>query len=217
MRTKDPLETFVVAGVAALFLLGSPVACAQSETQIDEEVAEAEKDASSRDEAVAGAPTVAETYQRSINRGWEKAVAGETPAYACAGLKGRVIGTGEAPEPEAVEALYACNVLLPVRYFETHLDRVEAGEISCYDFSRDMSIQIGAMTMSIDDIGGMVEALADASGDEEVQAEAETMSDLVADAATLEEGLEDPERAIKDLLAERVRAVCPDSADSILR
>ncbi|HEX2251803.1 MAG TPA: hypothetical protein VHQ65_00885 [Thermoanaerobaculia bacterium] len=205
---------FCAAAVAVLAL-----ACGETsessdgvENQIQAEVEEAQVDARSSDAAVAGAPVVSERYQRSINRGWQEAVAGESPAYACAGLKGRVMGTGETADAEALEALFACNVLLPVRYFETYLEQVEAGEKTCVDLVREMATQLSAMTLSVESIQGMADAMADSP-------EAGAAETLVAvlDGATLEQGLTDPERLIKDRLEDRVRAVCPDLADVILR
>lgn len=200
--------------------LGMVLACGDSssegqtgvEDRIQEEVGEGTEEGSADAGGVAGAPRVSERYQRSIDRGWEKAVAGENPAYACAGLKGRVMGTEETAEPEALEALFACNVLLPVRYFETHLERVEAGEKSCSDFRMDMSIKLPAMTLSVDSIQGMADAM-------EEGGEAAAADSLAAavDDATMEQGLTDPERLIKDRLEESVRRICPDRADSILR
>ena len=191
---------------------GSSEAQGEVEGVVQAEVEEAKADARSSDEAVAGAPRVSERYQRTINRGWQEAVAGETPAYACAGLKGRVMGTGETTDPEALEALFACNVLLPVRYFETYLEKVEAGEKTCIDLLREMSTQLSAMTLSIDSIQGM----ADAMGDDSQAAAADTLR-VALDEATLEQGLTDPKRLIKDRLEEPVRRACPQMADGILR
>lgn len=208
--------------------LGIALACggsseAQNETRdevreiVAEEVDQASGDAEPAEDVPAGAPRVAETYQRTIDRGWTKAVEGETPAYACAGLKGRVMGTGQAADPAAVEALFACNVLLPTRYFETYLDSVEAGEKSCTGLLTELSTQLSAMTLSIDDVQGMVDAFAEAETEGgETGAAAGALAGAV-DRATLEAGLEDPERLIKERLAERVRSACPDEAAIILR
>lgn len=212
------MKTWFVLALAAG--LGVVLACGGSssegqtevEDRIEEEVAAAKDDAGSEGGSVAGAPEVGERYQSSIDRGWEKAVAGDTPAYACAGLKGRVMGTEETADSEALEALFACNVLLPVRYFETYLERVEAGEKSCYDFSREMTMQLPAMTLSVDSIQGMVDAM-----DEEPEAAAADTLGAAVDDATMEEGLTDPERLVKDRLEEPVRRICPDMAGGILR
>lgn len=212
MRTCFQL---LLIGVVALApACGGPSTEAQNEVEdrIEDEVAAAKEDAQSAGGAVAGAPRVSERYQRSIDRGWEKAVAGESPAYACAGLKGRVIGTGETADAEALEALFACNVLLPVRYFETYLEKVEAGEKTCYDFQRELTIQLGAMTLSIESLEGMVAA----AGEDPKAAAAGTLAAAV-DAVTMEKGLTDPERLVKDRLQEPARRACPDAADAILR
>lgn len=204
----------LAAALALTLACGGPSSEARSEAEdpIQSEVEAAQADAASEESAAAGAPQVAETYQSTINRGWEKAVEGETPAYACAGLKGRVIGTDTSADPDALEALFACNVLLPVRYFETLLDRVEAGEETCRDFRMTLSTQLPAMTLSVGSIQGMADAMA-----EDPEADpAETVGDTLAE-ATLEQGLTDPEREIKDRLRERVESTCPDLASSILR
>lgn len=204
--------------------LGIVLACGGSsadqddvEGSIQEEVAEATKDAESDGDPASGAPVVGDRYQSSIDRGWEKAVAGETPAYACAGLKGRVMSSEEPPDAEAREALFACNVLLPVRYFETYLERVEAGEKTCSELRSSFFTQLPAMTLSLDSIQGMVDAMGD---DPEAEPDPEAMGEALGgavDQATMEKGLTDPERLIKDRLEESVRRVCPDEADSILR
>ncbi len=73
-------------------------------------------------------------------------------------------------------------------------------------------VQLPAMTLSVDTIQGM----ADAMGDDPETAAADTLTAAVGGEA-LEEGLTEPERAIKDRLQEPVRRACPDSADAILR
>lgn len=186
-----------------------------AEDQIQAEVDAAKEDAGATDDAVAGAPRVSEAYQSTINRGWEKAVAGETPAYACAGLKGRLMGTDKTADADALEALYACNVLLPVRYFETYLDQVEAGEKTCTGLMTEMATQLTAMTISVDSIQGM----ADAMGAEGEAAESAAVGAVRAavDEATLEKGLQDPKRLIKDRLETPIRKACPDLADIMLQ
>lgn len=208
-------------GVAAA--MGVALACgggssteAQSgvEKQVQDEVAAAKKDAKTTEGAVAGAPVVSEEYQSTINRGWEKAVAGENPAFACAALKGRVIGTHKGDDPAAREALFACNVLLPVRYFDSVLDQVDAGDKSCQDLMMTMMTQLPAMTMSM----GSLQKMADAAeqGQDAKEAAAEAVAGAV-DAATVEKGLTDPETAIKERLGDRVRKSCPDMAPVMLR
>lgn len=221
MKTETT-NTFRILALAAV--LGLTLACgdrsseAQSEaeegirSQIDSEVEAAKADAASAEGAVAGAPKVSEAYQSTINRGWEEAVAGETPAYACAGLKGRLMGTGQTSDPEALEALYACNVLLPVRYFETVLEAVEAGDKTCNDFMMAMTTQLSAMTLSVDSI----ESMADAMADDPEAAAAGTVA-AALDEATLEQGLTDPKRAVKDRLREPVERTCPNLAGVVLR
>jgi hypothetical protein len=184
------------------------------EKQVQDEVAAAKKDVESTEGATAGAPEVAEEYQSTINRGWEKAVAGENPAFACAGLKGRLIGTKKTDDPAARSALFACNVLIPVRYFETTLDQVDAGSKSCSDLMTAFMTELPAMTMSM----GSLQKMADAAeqGQDAGEAAAEVVAGAV-DAATVEKGLEDPKAAIKEQLADRVQQSCPDMAPYMLR
>lgn len=184
------------------------------EERIDSEVSAAVADEAAGDAApaVAGAPQVSATYQRTIDRAWRNAVDGETPAYACAGLKGRLMGNDEAATDDGREALFACNVLAPVRYFETLLDRVGSGETTCPQVMTAFMTQLPAMTLSVDAVEGMVEAMeADREG-----GFAEGLGAAV-DEATLARGLGDPESLIKERLSGRVRATCPDLADIMLR
>jgi hypothetical protein len=223
---RDATLTFQILALAAL--LGLTLACggpspeAQEEAEegaeegvrsrVEGEVEAAKADAASAEGAVAGAPQVSETYQSTINRGWEEAAAGETPAYACAGLKGRLVGTGKTADPAALEALYACNVLLPVRYFETLLEGVEAGDKTCHDFMMAMTTQLSAMTISVDSIEGMADAL-----DETPEAAAAGTVAAALDEGALEQGLTDPKRAVKDRLREPVEKTCPNLASVVLR
>lgn len=204
--------------VAAILAL----ACGEARSDAQGEVAEtiesevaaaaAEEEAGASGPSAAGAPRVDERYQRTVDRAWEKAVAGETPAYACAGLKGRLMGNAEAATDGGPEALFACNVLAPVRYFETLLDRVDAGEATCQDVMMALMTQLPAMTLSIDGIEGMMAAMeADPQGG--MAAGLRT----VVDDATMTRGLEDPKALVKERLAERTESSCPELAGSMPR
>ena len=114
----------------------------------------------------------------------------------------------------ALRALFACNVDIPARYFETYLDQVEAGEKACQDFMVEMMTQLPAMTMSTEAMQGVIDSMA-ASGDTEA-ALTEALGSVAEEAMT-EEGLQDPNRVIKNRLDSRTRELCPDSADVILR
>ncbi len=210
MKSWTPI---VVVAVALGGALGCGASRAQDEegaakaesavgTKVRDEVAAAKRDSGTREGPVAGAPDVGREYQASVNRGWQKASAGENPAFACAGLKGRLIGTGKGADPAARRALYACNVLLPVRYFETRLDQVDAGDRTCQQVMTDLLTQLPAMTMSMDSLRTV--AGTDA-------ADAEAAAGEAVDAA-VEEALSDPQAAIKSRLAPRVRQTCPDLA-----
>jgi len=160
-------------------------------------------------------PQVGERYQETIDRAWEKAIAGEVPTYACAGLKGRTMSEKE-PSAAALRALLACNVDIPVRYFETYLDQVEAGEKTCMNFMTEMMTQLPAMTMSTDALWEMLESM-EGSGDEETQAAAAEAITATAMDATADKGANDPKRIIKKRLTDRVNEVCPDVAGVVLR
>ena len=161
--------------------------------------------------SASGAPQVGDAYQKSIDRAWEKAVAGKNPMTTCAMLKGKVMGSDS---PEAFRALFVCNVDVPVRYFETYLELVESGEKTCYNFLREITTQLPAMTTSTESLQKMADSVA-ASG-ENPSAVTEALGSAAEDVMT-ETGLEDPKRLVKNRLAERTREVCPAEADGILR
>ena len=48
---------------------------------------------------------------------------------------------------DAQRALQVCEYDLPVHYFKSYLDSVNAGKKTCIDFMTEFKIQIGAMTM----------------------------------------------------------------------
>lgn len=77
----------------------------------------------------------------------------------------------------------------------------------------EVSINLGAMTMSTDVLEQMIEQMEE-SGDAEASAEAALGA--VAEEAVTEDGLTDPKRLVKDRLAERTRQLCPDFADVIV-
>lgn len=162
-----------------------------------------------------GAPQVGEDYQETIDKAWGLAVAGEKPTNTCAAVKGRVIGKKDRSEA-ALRALLACNVEIPVRYFETYLDKVEAGEKTCINYMMEMTTQLPAMTMSTDTIWEMLESM-EASGDEEAQAVAtEALTDVAMD-ATADKDANDPKRIVKNRLTDRTQAICPEIASVVLR
>jgi hypothetical protein len=160
-------------------------------------------------------PQVGGDYQETVDRAWGLAVTGEKPTNTCAAVKGRVVGKKDR-STEALRALLACNVDIPVRYFESYLDKVEAGEKTCINYMMEMTTQLPAMTMSTDVLGEMVESIKE-SGDAEAQAAAtEALTDVTMD-ATADKGANDPKRIIKNRLTERTQAVCPEIASVVLR
>lgn len=103
-------------------------------------------------EPVAGAPQVADSYQRSVDEAWTLATAGEYPGNACAALQGRTHGVlrgdDEAAKVEARQAIEACGVTVGAKYYLTYLDKVASGEYTCRDFITE-SAKIGVMVTSI--------------------------------------------------------------------
>jgi hypothetical protein len=167
--------------------------------------------------AAAEAPRVEPAYQKSIDRAWAKAVAGEPPGAACAGVKGRAVGTKNVAGAQA--ALDACNVDIPARYFETFLDRVDSGEKTCSDLMMQVLTQLPAMTMSTETFERMVEqgeGVAQDSTEAETQATSAGAAVLAA-AAEDAVGESDPRKRVKQRIEGRVRKACPDIADTILR
>lgn len=158
-----------------------------------------------------GAPQVGDAYQKSIDRAWDKAVEGRNPLTTCAMLKGKVMGS---TSPEAFRALFVCNVDVPVRYFESYLDQVEIGEKTCYNFLREITTQLPAMTTSTDSLQEMLDTMTVEGSDDAALTDA--LGDAAQEAMT-ETGLEDPKRLVKNRLAERIRALCPNEAEGILR
>jgi hypothetical protein len=161
--------------------------------------------------STSGSPDVGDPYQASIDRAWQEAVDGENPSSSCAALKGRTMG---ATDPVAFRALFACNVDIPARYFETYLDQVEEGDKTCQNFMMEMMTQLPAMTMSTDSLQKMADSMAE-SGDPEASVTGALGS--VAEEAMTEDGLEDPKRLIKNRLDKRTRDLCPQFAAVILR
>lgn len=160
--------------------------------------------------SASGTPDVGDPYQTSIDRAWQEAVDGENPSSSCAALKGRTMG---ATDPVAFRALFACNVDIPARYFETYLDQVEEGDRTCQNFMMEMMTQLPAMTMSTDSLQKMADSMAE-SGDPEASVTGALGS--VAEEAMTEKGLEDPKRLVKNRLDKRTRELCPQFAAVIL-
>jgi hypothetical protein len=161
-----------------------------------------------------GAPQVGEEYQNTVDKAWGLAVSGEKPTNTCAAIKGKIVGKKDS-SAAALQALLACNVEIPVRYFETYLDKVEAGEKTCINYMMEMTTQLSAMTMSADVLGEMVESIEE-SGDQEAQAAAAEALTAVAMDATAEQEANDPKRIIKMRLTNRTNEICPEVAAAVL-
>lgn len=156
------------------------------------------------------APDVGDVYQERIDRAWQEAVEGANPSGTCAGVKGRAMN---ATDSQALRALFACNVDIPVRYFDTYLDQVEAGEATCQSYMIKVVTKLPALTMSTDSLQQMADSVS-ASGDSE--AAVSSALGPAAEEAMTENGLEDPKRLVKNRLDVRTRELCPQFADVIL-
>ncbi|MEE4271337.1 MAG: hypothetical protein V2I67_06670 [Thermoanaerobaculales bacterium] len=155
-------------------------------------------------------PQVGERYQEAIDTAWDQAGTGEDPSMTCAKVKGLAVGTSDA---DAFQALIACNVDIPARYFNTYLDAVASGDTTCQDLMREVLTKLSAMTMSADVVLEMAESLE--QGDETGSAVADALGGA-AQGSMNEGGLKSPKRLVKERIAERTNELCPDFADIIL-
>jgi hypothetical protein len=133
-------------------------------------------------------PEVGEAYQADVDKGWQAAVNGKSPASACAAIKGAVSGKLKSGNyhreklfEESSRAIEACNFDLPVRYFHAYLDSVVSGERTCMNFMTHFSTRIPALTIQVFEGPGN-------PGEE----------------------TEDPAERIKGALEDRIRKDCPD-------
>ncbi len=147
------------------------------------------------------APQVEVEFQQTINEAWQKAVAGESPTIACARVKGRAAGAGGVAD----RALAACNVDVPVRYFEARLERVERGEATCIQLMTHILTQLPAMTVAVD-------GLADLAGQGDAQATGAVAAALTGAVA----GGDEAQRLIKERLREPLSELCPEEASIVL-
>lgn len=161
---------------------------------------------------VSGSPEVEERYQESIDEAWGEALAGENPSTTCAGVKGRAVAS---PDGSATLALEACNVDIPVRYFLTYVDRVEASDGTCMNLMTEVMTKLPAMTISTEGLRDLARRGADADTSDAavVGAGAAILAGGVASGGAAS----DPRAAVKERLRDRVTEVCPDQAAIILR
>jgi hypothetical protein len=101
-------------------------------------------------EPEAQAPEVEAEFQESINEAWKDAVEGTSSYKACAALKGSLHGRIQYQGQDdlatrAATAIRACEVDVPVRYFETYLDGVIAGDNTCMDFMSHFQTEMGGI------------------------------------------------------------------------
>lgn len=154
-------------------------------------------------------------FQAPIDEAWKEAESGVNPAMTCAGVKGRAVAFPK--NVAAQRAAYVCGVDIPVRYFQTFLDQIEAGEKTCPDFMMAMATELGSMTITTDSIRNMAESMTAEGRDDEAQAAATEALDAAIREAAFDQGPGDTQRIVKNRLADRTRQVCPDYADYILR
>ncbi|MGH7563824.1 MAG: hypothetical protein ACREK5_05325 [Gemmatimonadota bacterium] len=191
----------------ALLVLAVLVGCGESEpgepqpARTDTEAGNGIAPQASRS---SGAPDVGDPYQERIDEAWRKAVEGENPAYACASLKGRASMGSDSDA--ASRALSACNVDIPVRYFQTYIERVEAGDRSCLDLVMEVTTKLPAMTISMEAFPEIAER---GSG-------THASDDALADAGAVLAARGSSEGIVKDRLRHRISEVCPDEAGVLL-
>lgn len=101
--------------------------------------------ASSDSDSNGATSTQSEEANTALAEAWAKARAGKNPTSDCADVKGNLL-TDESPAARA--AVAQCNFDIPVRYFNTLLDQVDAGTLECTNFMVAMSTQLSTMTMS---------------------------------------------------------------------
>jgi len=201
----------IVISLLSVSLLG----CGGADTDSSESTrpeAEGERSAPVEVSRPDGVPEVEERYQEDIDEAWLEAVAGEDPSTTCAAVKGRSV----ASEPGSADrALAACNIDIPVRYFLTAVERVEAGEATCMDLMTQIMTKLPAMTISMEGFRELAHRGDEA--DTSASAAAGKGTDILAGAATGRGGAGDAQQAVKERLRDRVTEVCPDEAGIILR
>ncbi len=144
-------------------------------------------------------PEVESAHRSRIEDAWQRALAGSDPTNACAVLKSQLIVPGAA---KAERALAACNVDVPVRYFQTQLARVQSGEATCEQVTMLMLSQLPALTMSLARVREMI-------GSDETSGS--VSGGAVVDPAN------DSLRIVKDRLYESVVATCPGEAAQMMQ
>jgi hypothetical protein len=201
--------------IVVSWLSASLVGCGGADTGASEgarPAAEAERSTESDASRPEGIPDVEVRYQERIDEAWGEAVAGENPATTCAAVKGRAVASAAGSGERAVAA---CNVDIPVRYFLTVADRVEAGEKTCNDLMMAVMTQLPAMTMSMEGFRDLAQQRTDADTSDAAAAAAGTA--ILAGEAASGGGANDPRQAVKERLRDRVTEVCPQEAGVILR
>jgi hypothetical protein len=106
------------------------------------------------------APDVGAEFQAAIDEAWREAADGTSSFEACAAFKGslhgRIRSQGDTElTTRAARAIQACEVDVPVRYFQTYLDAVAAGEYSCSDFLSHVETQMGGIGTRPTSLEGM--------------------------------------------------------------
>jgi hypothetical protein len=205
----------IVTRRVLLLLIAGSFACGETDAG-DPTVAQTGEEAQAEvDDPVArvsGSPEVEERYQESIDEAWQEALAGENPSTTCAGVKGRAVAS---PEGSATRALEACNIAIPVRYFLTYVDRVEAGDGTCMNLMTEVMTKLPAMTISTEGFRDLARRGAEANTSDAAAAGAGAA--ILAGEVAAGGGANDPRAAVKERLRDRVTEVCPEQAAIILR
>ncbi|MEH6759454.1 MAG: hypothetical protein V7676_18430 [Parasphingorhabdus sp.] len=139
--------------------------------------------------ATDSASLVAEGYQKSFGRAWDRAGDGRSPTSGCAGVFGRAVGllkttaTDGQPRADAITALNACYVLAMARYVDVKLASDDQDTEKCMDMLRALPVHRRSLGGFLDDVG--------------------------EDKAAYDSRL-------NDLIGDKLRSACPDSAAVLL-
>lgn len=152
----------------------------------------------SSSDTTAATQTASKTSNSALANAWSKAKAGENPSTECAKVKGSLINDDSNAAGTAVAQ---CNFDIPVSYFNTLLDEVDAGKLSCVKFMTTMSTQLSALTMSV---GGLKRAVqTHSTGSAEGTAAGAVNDALTGDASV------NAKDKVKAALSRRAIATCP--------
>lgn len=148
-------------------------------------------------------PQVEQAQQSRLDEAWQWALAGQDPTAICSVVKSQAL-MGNPPE----RALIACNVDVPVRFFQTQLQMVQRGETSCDAVVALMQGQLPAMTMSLERLGELVRS---GAAPTDGGASARAIATLSPEASG------DSRQIVKERLYDSIVAICPGQAAAMMQ